>query len=121
MPDGFPRRFLIDGTHLGATMKGVGRYVANVIRRLSQIDAQNQYAILVRHGVELPDLPIGDRFCYEAVRRVNHFVHGFITLPRSAKRLHADALWVPSETPVGWMPCPYVMMAHDVPSILHNT
>ncbi len=112
------RRILIDGTSLALQMKGVGRYTANTLFELSTFDETNQYKILVRKNEFLPSLPQNERFEYIPISLHNHYRHNWLTLPRMAQQLRADVAWIPSETAVGKMPCPYTLVCHDVPQFI---
>lgn len=112
------KRILVDGTYLGMQMKGVGRYLANTLRHLAELDTSNEYTILVRKGTPLPLLPQNNRFCYHPIALHNHYVHGGWTLPQQAKQLHADVAWIPYETTLGIFSCPYLVVCHDVPPLI---
>ena len=112
------KRILVDGTYLGMQMKGVGRYAANTLRHLAELDPVNEYNVLVRRNTPLPPLPQNDRFHYIPIHLHNHYLHGGWTLPQQAKRLRADIAWIPYETTLGILPCPYLVVCHDVPRLI---
>jgi len=112
------KRILVDGTYLGMQMKGVGRYTANTLRHLAELDPVNEYNVLVRRNTPLPPLPQNDRFHYIPIHLHNHYLHGGWTLPQQAKRLRADIAWIPYETTLGILPCPYLVVCHDVPRLI---
>lgn len=112
------KRILVDGTYLGLQMKGVGRYAANTLRHLADLDTVNEYFILVRANAPLPSLPRHPRFRYIPIRLHNHYLHGWWTVPQYAKRLRADVAWIPYETTLGFLPCPYLVVCHDVPQLI---
>ncbi len=112
------KRILVDGTYLSMQMKGVGRYTANVLRDLAELDAINEYLILVREDVPLPAMPQNVRFQYIPIPLHNHYVHGLWILPHQAQQLHADVAWIPYETTLGILPCPYLVVCHDVPQMI---
>lgn len=112
------KRILVDGTYLGLQMKGVGRYAANTLRHLADLDTINEYFILVRANVPLPPLPHTQRFHYIPIHLYNHYLHGGWTLPHYAKHLRAEVAWIPYETTLGFLPCPYLVVCHDVPQLI---
>lgn len=112
------KRILVDGTYLDLQMKGVGRYAANTLRHLAKLDTVNEYHILVRQNTPLPSLPQNARWYYIPVRLHNHYLHGGWTLPQYAKKLRADLAWIPYETTLGFLPCPYLVVCHDVPQLI---
>lgn len=113
-----PKRILVDGVYLALEMKGVGRYTANVLRELETLDTRNEFLILVRAGQALPVLPQGERFRYIPFRLADHYRHGILTLPRLARELAADTVWIPYESTFGNFPCPYWVVCHDVPQLI---
>lgn len=107
-------RILVDGVALGKQMKGVGKYVANSLWQLSEIDLVNEYWILLKDNIDPPQLPQNARFHYVSIRFRNHMVHGLGTLPWKALQLNADLVWIPYETTLGIFHCPYVVVCHDI-------
>ena len=112
------KRVLVDGVFLGPTMKGVGRYVQNTLWKLADLDSENDFWVLSRQDQTLPPLPHNPRFHYVAIPYRNHYLHGFRVLPRMARRLHADVAWIPYETALGSLPCPYLILCHDIPRLI---
>ena len=112
------RRFLVDGIHLDASMKGVGRYVANVLRRFASQGVAGDFTVLVRREATLPELPRGSGLHYLPIRYRNHLAHGLATVPLLAARLKTHAAWIPYETTIGPMVCPFAMLSHDIPGTL---
>ena len=107
------KRILVDGIYLGMEMKGVGRYTANTLRQLAALDTVNEYMVLVRAGAALPSLPQGARFAYIPIHLHDHYRHGWWTLGQAARHLDADLAWIPYETPLGKLSCPYYVVCHD--------
>ncbi|HZQ08840.1 MAG TPA: glycosyltransferase family 1 protein [Anaerolineae bacterium] len=115
------KRILVDGMNLAQEMKGVGWYTANVLREWSCLDTDRQYKILVRTGEILPDVPRDERFEYIPISLRNHYWHGGRVLPHYAHALGANTAWIPYETMVGRMPCPFTLVCHDVPQLLFES
>ena len=112
------KRIVVDGIYLGMQMKGVGRYVANTLCHLADLDTVNEYRILVREHERLPQLPQNPRFHFIPIHPHNHYIHGGWTLPEYARQLQADLVLIPYETTLGVFPCPYVVVCHDVPPLM---
>lgn len=108
-------RLLVDATHLTAEPKGVGLYTGNVLARLGELDPALDLHVLQIAGAGTGgfELPAARRI---EVRWINHFWHGFRTLPRLARRLAADVVLVPYEVPLGALPAPCAMVCHDLPA-----
>lgn len=115
------KRILVDGTYLALQMKGVGRYTLNTLRQQSLVNSGNTFQILVRQNEPLPPLPQTDSFRYYPIRVLDHYQHGFFTLPEHAVKLDADVVWVPYETSLGTFPCPYTVVCHDVPQMISQS
>lgn len=120
------KRVLVDGTYLALQMKGVGRYTLNTLRQLSLIpasalDTDLHYQVLVRDGAPLPALPHSDSFTYHPIRVLDHYQHGFFTLPQYTIQLDADIVWVPYETSLGSFQVPYTVVCHDIPQLISTS
>jgi glycosyltransferase involved in cell wall biosynthesis len=105
----------MDGIHIVAQMKGVGRYTLNILKQLLILDASIKVSTLVLEETPFNDLAQTDRTKYFPVRWRNHLWHGFKTLPEWIRRLRPGVVLIPYETTVGWLNRPYAMVCHDIP------
>ena len=106
---------LIDGIHLGSEMKGVGLYVANILKHISIFNSSIKYFVIVLDGTPDYILPLNDNIKYIHVPWRNHLWHGFRTVPKYTMQLKADVVFVPYEIPIKKLKKPYLMLCHDIP------
>ncbi len=113
-------KVLVDGIHLGAEMKGVGLYTANTLKEMCASDTSVQfYVVLIDEG-SIPLLPVSPTIEYCLVPWRNHLWHGYVTLPKLSRMINPDVVWIPYETPVGFINKPYTILCHDVPPEIRN-
>jgi glycosyltransferase involved in cell wall biosynthesis len=116
-----PIRALVDGIHLGAEMMGVGLYVYNTLKHMSDIvDNSIQFYVAVMDKTPLAILPQSSNIEYVHIPWRNHLWHGFAALPKLARNLQPDVVWIPYETPVGFINQPYAILCHDVPKKIRS-
>jgi len=97
---------------------GVGTYIRNLVRSISEIDASNHYTLIVPGAdiAELSGLPANfETALYEPV---NGRLLNQLNYPLFLKRLAADLFHVPLNSVPMWMPKPYVVTIHDMGSLL---
>lgn len=112
------KKILIDGIHITENMKGVGHYVANTLRRLSALGRGMLFHVTVLDNVGQGVLPQNDNIRYLPIPWKNHLWHGFVTLPKTVRRIRPDAVWIPYETPVAPLKSPFMMLCHDIPKAI---
>lgn len=113
-------RILLDGIHIGPNMKGVGRYVINVLRHLSAMDSSLQISVLVLQRIPSHILLQKENIEYIHIPWRNHIYHGLRILPQSIKSIKPDAILIPYEGIVWENKYPYLMICHDVPHQIRN-
>jgi glycosyltransferase involved in cell wall biosynthesis len=101
-------------------MKGVGLYVANTLREMSAIDPSVYYYVTLMNGTPISYLPQGANIEYLFIPWRNHLWHGFKILPQLTRNLQPDVVWIPYETPVGFLKKPYFILCHDVPKQIRS-
>ena len=97
---------------------GIGTYIRNIARSLSQLDAENQYTLVV-HPDDAGELAgLGPNF------KVAHFAvsdrglkHN-LSFPGFLKSLKASLYHIPLNSVAWAMPRPYVVTIHDLSSLL---
>jgi glycosyltransferase involved in cell wall biosynthesis len=116
-------RIAVNGWFVGHTTAGSGQYIHHLLTHLPQLPKPVQLLLLVPPeaterartfaGVipitlEPPSLP-------EALRKV---WWEQITIPKAAKLLDVDLLWVPYWAAPAWQPCPVAVTVHDLIPLL---
>jgi hypothetical protein len=112
-----PLHIAIDGRRVRGF--GIGTYIRNITRALSQVDSANRYTI-VAHREDFDLLSgLGPNFTLLAFNKEDSgFQHNFITTPRFFRSLKADLYHIPLNSVAWWMPTPYVLTIHDMSTLL---
>lgn len=114
----------INGWFVGHSTAGSGQYIHHLLTHLPRLPQPLQLSLLVPPeraetartfpgvtpiALKLPALPAPLRkLWWEQV-----------TIPRAAKKLTADLLWVPYWAAPAWQPCPVAVTIHDlIPALL---
>src|SRR5258708_2038204 len=98
---------------------GIGTYIRNLVRALSQLDHDNRYTLITQPGQagELPEL--GPNFQSVEYRRPDTAAAHNITFPILLRRFKADLFHIPLNSVAYWMPRPYVLTIHDMSTLLY--
>jgi glycosyltransferase involved in cell wall biosynthesis len=115
-----PIKVLIDGIHLVREMKGVGLYVSNTLKEMAAIDTSAHFIVAVIDESPISFLPQSSNIEYIRIPWRNHLWHGFKTLPELTRKFNPDVVWVPYETPAGFLNKPYVISCHDIPEMIRS-
>jgi glycosyltransferase involved in cell wall biosynthesis len=119
-----PLRIAVNGWFVGHTTAGSGQYIHHLLTHIPRLPKSVQLLLLVPPeaaemartfaGVipiaqEPPDLPAPLRKLWWEQ----------ITVPKAAKLLDVDLLWVPYWAAPAWQPCPVAVTVHDlIPALL---
>ncbi|MGI8741742.1 MAG: glycosyltransferase family 4 protein [Bryobacteraceae bacterium] len=96
---------------------GIGTYIRNLVRSLSEIDHRNEYT-LITGADECPELgPLPSNFQTSSYKRVDGKPLTFLSYPIYLRSLPADIFHIPLNAVPFWMPRPYVVTIHDMASI----
>jgi glycosyltransferase involved in cell wall biosynthesis len=100
---------------------GVGTYIRNVVRSLGRLDRTNDY-LMVGSPDKVREIgPLPSNFSSIALNSPDASLGGFLEFRAILHRLGCDLVhiphlyWVPQ-----WLPCPYVVTAHDVLEHMHR-
>ncbi len=100
---------------------GVGTYIRNIVRALGRLDRTNKY-LMVGPPEKFHEIgPLPANFRSIALRSPDASLRGFLEFRTILRRLDCDLVhiphlyWIPQ-----WLPCPYVVTAHDVLEHMHR-
>lgn len=111
-------KILIDGRFYGLEHAGLGRYVINLIKSLSEIDSQNRYVLLLRrkyfHKINLKSN------WQEELADINHYgIKEQIYLPSLIKKIKPDIVHYPHFNIPVFSDTPFIVTIHDM--IMHKS
>jgi glycosyltransferase involved in cell wall biosynthesis len=95
---------------------GIGTYIRNLIRGLSEIDSQSRYTLVVPPGSLLPSL--GSNFQTAVFAGPESGILHHVSFSRFLRQFRADLYHIPLNSVAYWMPQPYVVTIHDMSSLL---
>ena len=97
---------------------GIGTYIRNIARSLSQLDAENQYT-LVAHPNDAGELAgLGPNFRIAPFGLGDRGLKHNVSFPGFLKSLKASLYHIPLNSVAWAMPRPYVVTIHDLSSLL---
>jgi glycosyltransferase involved in cell wall biosynthesis len=113
-----PLRILIDVRHIKDF--GIGTYIRNLVRALSQIDGENHYILTVteKEAAELSGL--GPNFEIAAFHPPKRAIWENITFGWFAQALSPDLIHIPLNQVPLYLPKPFVVTIHDMSSFLFS-
>lgn len=113
----------INGWFAGAATSGSGQYIDHLLAALPQAAGDVRWTLVVPEhmSAELPQRPgVG-----VVTRRLPRLPANLakvwweqLTVPRAARRLEADVLWIPYWAAPWWQPVPTVVTVHDLIPLL---
>jgi glycosyltransferase involved in cell wall biosynthesis len=92
---------------------GIGTYVRNLLRHLSRIDQETEYAVLCQGQDCSIVSELGENFRAVAESSPGYSVREQITVPRDLRREHADLFHTPHYVLPPLTPCRSVVTIHD--------
>lgn len=97
---------------------GIGTYIRNLTRALSEIDQENRYTLVTRPGEAQELRNLGPNFRCADYTGPEDGVLYHLAFPRFIKSLRPDLCHIPLNSVAYWMPRPYVVTIHDMSTIL---
>ena len=114
---------VINGWFVGREDAGSGQYIDHLLEQLSQFAGETRLTLLLPGQERLKWGFDGIEEAYFTLPLLPHNVAKLyweqVTIPRAAKRMQADVLWIPYWAAPFRQPCPTVVTIHDlIPSLL---
>lgn len=107
----------IDATCIVTTIKGASVYALSLLTALQKLSLTARFTVLMRTetidriAVDNPNWTIE-----EVTVKSTHLWH-LLSLPRILNRLEPDLLFVLGETPLAFVPVPYILTIHELPHL----
>ena len=111
------QHIVIDVRHLRDF--GIGTYIRNLVRALSQLDSENRYTLITLPGQSAELSGLGANFACANYRRSDATPALDVVFSVFLRRLKADLFHIPLNNVTYWMPRPYVVTIHDMSSLLY--
>ena len=109
---------LINGWFAGQLTTGSGQYLHHLLAHLAHAAVDHRYTLLTPPGVteaaEWPGVTVVERRLPPLPRQPAKLWWEQVAVPRAARALGADVLWVPYWAAPYWQPTPTVVTVHDV-------
>lgn len=106
-------RILIDARLYGLENAGLGRYVMNLLRYLSEVDSKNEYVLLLRQKY-FDRLKLPPRFTGVKAESRHYSLAEQIALPILILKLRPDLVHFPHFNVPLFCPRPFVVTIHDI-------
>ncbi|MBP7960467.1 MAG: glycosyltransferase family 4 protein [Caldilineaceae bacterium] len=125
-PSGSPAQALhgvVNGWFVGRSHAGSGQYTDHLLAHLPPVAPQAKWTVLLPEDTPLP-APIHPNLTFQSIplprlpASLAKVWWEQITIPRLARRLRADVLWVPYWAAPWWQPMPTVVTIHDLIPLL---
>lgn len=119
-----PRAFhvAVNGWYAGLHTSGSGQYLDHLLAHFGAMASVPRVSLLLPQGGEAPVAVPGMEPVYLPLPRLPRQLAKLwweqITVPRAARRLQADVLWVPYWAAPAWQPIPTVVTVHDLIPLL---
>lgn len=110
-------RIAVNGWFSGKDTAGSGQYLHHLLRALPAADPSVQWSLLVPEGFPAPEfdgVSVVRRALPPLPRQMQKLWWEQVTVPRAAKELKADALWVPYWASPLRQTVPTVVTVHDL-------
>lgn len=121
MADPLPGHVAVNGWFLGQLGAGSGQYLHHMLDALPRLAPQTRWSVLVPPERTPPDM-VGVEWVRVALpplaRRARKVFWEQVAVPRAARRLGAEVLWVPYWAAPWWQPVPTVVTVHDLIPLL---
>lgn len=112
----------INGWFAGQPHAGSGQYLLSLLETWPHLPARPRLSLLLPANVELDDLPGVDRVRLARAPGPAALAKVWweqVSVPRAARDLSADVLWVPYWAAPAWQPLPVCVTVHDlIPRLL---
>lgn len=116
MNDNLPH-ICIDATCIVTDTKGASVYAISLLTALQELSLPACFTVLMRQETINRIKINNSSWTIEGVTvKSNHLWH-LLTLPRILKRLKPDLLFVLGETPLAFIPVPYILTVHELPHL----
>jgi glycosyltransferase involved in cell wall biosynthesis len=114
--DNYPH-ICVDATCVVLDTKGVTVYATALLTALQKLAPPARFTILMRtEAVSLLDINNSNWSIQEVKLKSTHLWH-LLILPGLLAKLKPDLLLVLGETPLPWLPVPYIVTVHELPHL----
>jgi glycosyltransferase involved in cell wall biosynthesis len=112
----------VNGWFVGNLIAGSGQYIHHLLEHLPRLPNAVKLSLLLPDGTAAPDFAGIDTISLKVPSlpaSLRKLWWEQVAVPRAAKALAADLLWVPYWAAPAWQPCPVVVTIHDlIPTLL---
>jgi len=111
-------KVLVDGIHIGQSMKGVGLYTANTLLYSEYYNKDlDFYVVILKHTMSENNkyLPKAKNIKYITIDWKNHLYHGLYNIPDLIRIIDPDVVWMPYELGFRSTRKKYAVLCHDIP------
>ncbi len=120
MIDNLPH-ICIDATCIVTDTKGASVYAVSLLMALQKLSLKAHFTVLMRtKAVNLIEVN-SCNWKIEGVTIKSTIWWHLLTLPRLLKKLQPDLLFVLGETPLAFVPVPYILTVHELPHIYRQS
>ncbi|MEA5593448.1 glycosyltransferase family 1 protein [Rivularia sp. UHCC 0363] len=111
----------IDATCVVTDTKGASVYAVSLLMALQKLSLKAHFTVLMRtEAVNRMEVNNCNWEVEGVTIKSTHFWH-LLTLPRILKKLQPDLLFVLGETPLAFVPVPYIITVHELPHIYRQS
>lgn len=118
-----PLHVVVNGWFLGQSAAGSGQYTDHLLTHLPLADPRTRWTVLCP-GRPAAALPAHPQLVCQSIplislpRQLAKLWWEQVTMPRQARKLGADVLWIPYWAAPWWQPIPTVVTVHDLIPLL---
>lgn len=116
MSDSFPH-ICIDATCIVTDTKGASVYALSLLTALQKLSLRARFTVLMRTEVINRIKVDNPNWKIKAVTVKSTIPWHLLTLPNILRRLKPDLLFVLGETPLAFIPIPYILTIHELPHL----
>ncbi|MBV6627763.1 MAG: glycosyltransferase family 4 protein [Rivularia sp. (in: Bacteria)] len=116
MSDNLPH-ICIDATCIVTDTKGASVYALSLLTALQKLSLRVSFTVLMRQETINRIKFDNPNWKIKAVKIKSTIWWHLLTLPRILKRLKPDLLFVLGETPLAFVPVPYILTIHELPHL----
>lgn len=110
----------IDATCVVLNTKGASVYALSLLKALQKLVHQSNVIVLMRQEtVSLLEIQNANWSIHSVNFKSTHFWH-LLVLPRLLAKLKPELLFVLGETPLAWLPVPYIITVHELPHLYYK-
>lgn len=114
--DNYPH-ICVDATCVVTDTKGVTVYAIALLMELQKLAPLARFTVLMRsEAVSLLDIS-NPHWSIQGVKFKSTHIWHLLALPRLLTKLKPDLLFVLGETPLPWLPVPYIFTVHELPHL----